>query len=82
MARKPPALARELLRNFPKRRARNTRRRRKGAKGPGNGAGPEEQIATAMIGSAQEPPAREDEPREQAQDALGAGAQAALDAQA
>ncbi len=35
MARKPPALARELLRNFPKRRARNARRRRKGAKGPG-----------------------------------------------
>jgi superfamily II DNA or RNA helicase len=32
MARKPPALARELLRNFPKRRARNTRRRRKGGK--------------------------------------------------
>jgi hypothetical protein len=30
MARKPPALARELLRNFPKRRARNNRRRRKG----------------------------------------------------
>jgi hypothetical protein len=38
MARKPPALARELLRNFPKRRARNARRRRKGAKGAGNGA--------------------------------------------
>ena len=33
MARKPPALARELLRNFPKRRARNARRRRKGSKG-------------------------------------------------
>jgi hypothetical protein len=33
MARKPPALARELLRNFPKRGARNARRRRKGAKG-------------------------------------------------
>jgi ribonuclease E len=33
MARKPPALARELLRNFPKRRARNARRRRKGTKG-------------------------------------------------
>jgi len=32
MARKPPALARELLRNFPKRRARNGRRRRKGGK--------------------------------------------------
>jgi ribonuclease E len=31
MARKPPALARELLRNFPKRRARNARRRRRGA---------------------------------------------------
>jgi ribonuclease E len=31
MARKPPALARELLRNFPKRRARNKRRRPKGA---------------------------------------------------
>jgi ribonuclease E len=30
MARKPPALARELLRNFPKRRARNKRRRRRG----------------------------------------------------
>jgi ribonuclease E len=30
MARKPPALARELLRNFPKRRARGSRRRRKG----------------------------------------------------
>jgi ribonuclease E len=39
MARKPPALARELLRNFPKRRARNARRRRKGAKGTANGTG-------------------------------------------
>jgi ribonuclease E len=29
MARKPPALARELLRNFPKRRARGNRRRRR-----------------------------------------------------
>jgi hypothetical protein len=44
MARKPPALARELLRNFPKRRARGTRRRRKGtsnatnAQAPGAGA--------------------------------------------
>jgi hypothetical protein len=38
MARKPPALARELLRNFPKRRARNARRRRKGG---ANGAGPD-----------------------------------------
>jgi ribonuclease E len=40
MARKPPALARELLRNFPKRRARNSRRRRKGPRaGNGNGNG-------------------------------------------
>jgi ribonuclease E len=36
MARKPPALARELLRNFPKRRARNSRRRR--GKGAAKGA--------------------------------------------
>ncbi len=40
MARKPPALARELLRNFPKRRAPQLARRRKGARaversGPG-----------------------------------------------
>jgi superfamily II DNA or RNA helicase len=45
MARKPPALARELLRNFPKRRARNARRRRKGAKGASNGSGPQAQQA-------------------------------------
>ena len=32
MARKPPALARELLRNFPKRRARNNKRKRKAPK--------------------------------------------------
>jgi ribonuclease E len=38
MARKPPALARELLRNFPKRRARNSRRRRKGGAGKSGGA--------------------------------------------
>jgi ribonuclease E len=39
MARKPPALARELLRNFPKRRARNSRRRRKGGSGAGRANG-------------------------------------------
>jgi ribonuclease E len=38
MARKPPALARELLRNFPKRRARNKRRRPKGAPSAGKAA--------------------------------------------
>jgi hypothetical protein len=41
MARKPSALARELLRNFPKgRRGRGSRRRRKGAGGGGNGKSP------------------------------------------
>jgi len=44
MARKPPALARELLRNFPKRRARNTRRRRKGAKATSNGSAASAQL--------------------------------------
>jgi len=48
MARKPPALARELLRNFPKRRARNSRRRRKGARGGnGNGASGSNGVANA-----------------------------------
>src|SRR6185503_15728292 len=47
MARKPPALARELLRNFPKRRARNSRRRRKGAKAAANGAAPDQAVEQA-----------------------------------
>ncbi|HWX44496.1 MAG TPA: DEAD/DEAH box helicase family protein [Solirubrobacteraceae bacterium] len=38
MARKPPALARELLRNFPKRRSRNNKRKR--SKAPHRGANP------------------------------------------
>ncbi len=38
MARKPPALARELLRNFPKRRTRNNKRNKR--KGPKGVAGP------------------------------------------
>ncbi len=41
MARKPPALARELLRNFPKRRARNNKRKRKAPKT----AAPQEPVA-------------------------------------
>jgi hypothetical protein len=63
MARKPPALARELLRNFPKRRARNARRRRKGNKIPpappgttGNGAAPEVPVASVQEGAARERP--------------------------
>jgi ribonuclease E len=57
MARKPPALARELLRNFPKRRARNARRRRKGAKGSPNGA-----VSAATAGSAKDLGARRQAP--------------------
>jgi ribonuclease E len=38
MARKPPALARELLRNFPKRRTRGNKRRRKGPRVAAAGA--------------------------------------------
>ena len=58
MARKPPALARELLRNFPKRRARGSRRRRKGAKEDG-----QEGAKTAL----------EEARREDAQSATGDG---------
>ncbi len=54
MARKPPALARELLRNFPKRRARNGRRRRKGAKGSANGSQPGSQPTAARDGGQQD----------------------------
>jgi hypothetical protein len=55
MGRKPPALARELLRNFPKRRARNARRRRKGAKGA-DGAVASEALGPGMDGSAAKAP--------------------------
>jgi ribonuclease E len=61
MARKPPALARELLRNFPKRRARNSRRRRKGGRGggnsPGNGNSASETSAVANASVANVPSA-------------------------
>jgi uncharacterized membrane protein YgcG len=58
MARKPPALARELLRNFPKRRARNNRRRRKGpsrgspAEGPKGAAGSQASASASSAGGA------------------------------
>jgi len=45
MARKPPALARELLRNFPKRRGRGKRRRRRGGEGF-NGDGARDAVLT------------------------------------
>jgi ribonuclease E len=55
MARKPPALARELLRNFPKRRARGQRRRRKGA-------GSEGRSTQARRARSNGKPARNDSP--------------------
>jgi len=60
MARKPPALARELLRNFPKRRARNARRRRKGARAGANGAVPD--APPGQVGEERRPHAREQSP--------------------
>ena len=54
MARKPPALARELLRNFPKRRGRSKRRRRGGRAtdggviASGNGSASHDEAATAL----------------------------------
>jgi len=57
MARKPPALARELLRNFPKRRARNGRRRRKGTKADTTAV--ESTAAQGTSNGAQAPEARE-----------------------
>ena len=53
MARKPPALARELLRNFPKRRARNNRRRRKSATAAADGAAQGPQNGVVRNGSVQ-----------------------------
>jgi hypothetical protein len=72
MARKPPALARELLRNFPKRRARNARRRRKGAKTGANGAAPAAPLhATVAQGRAEtQRPKATDRLRHEVQDAL------------
>jgi hypothetical protein len=67
MARKPPALARELLRNFPKRRARGKRRRRRGSNGAdgqllatngeihSNGSAPAGEARGAVTGSSPEP---------------------------
>ena len=48
MARKPPALARELLRNFPKRRTRGARRRRKEDAEPAEATGPPAEIDGAV----------------------------------
>jgi superfamily II DNA or RNA helicase len=90
MARKPPALARELLRNFPKRRTRGTRRRRKADGEPAeaprapvelDGAGVEVNGASA---EAPARPQRRDHARSGArareQDANSAGGEAPSDA--
>jgi superfamily II DNA or RNA helicase len=54
LARKPAALARELLRNFPKGRRGRGRRRRKGeGEGGGNGAGPALQSAPDTVEAAE-----------------------------
>ncbi|HEX4186697.1 MAG TPA: DEAD/DEAH box helicase family protein [Solirubrobacteraceae bacterium] len=74
MGRKPPALARELLRNFPKRRARNARRRRRGARGGANGSAPEGAIPelVAQHDGLQAPPM----PPASEADGVGAGERA------
>ena len=53
MARKPPALARELLRNFPKRRSRNNRRRRKQRQGSNGAAPPANAAARGTVEAAE-----------------------------
>ncbi len=66
MARKPSALARELLRNFPKKgRGRGQRRRRKGGKGAGDAKPAEAKAAQASkAAEAAEAPAAEQEVEE------------------
>ena len=64
MARKPPALARELLRNFPKRRARNAPARgARARKGGANGSGPRGDAARGRARRAQRPATRTSEAR-------------------
>src|SRR5437763_6780044 len=49
MSRKPSALARELLRNFPKGRRRRAGRRRRGKGGDENGGAPETDADTTVV---------------------------------
>ena len=64
MARKPPALARELLRNFPKRRARANKRRRKGPKAGAPTGRPTPTVARASNGQVAERPSAGTDARE------------------
>jgi ribonuclease E len=62
MARKPAALARELLRNFPKgRRGKSRRKRRTTASADGGARGAEEAVATAAVETAEDQPDEDDE---------------------
>jgi ribonuclease E len=61
MSRKPSALARELLRNFPKGRRRRSGRRRRGKGGDDNGAAPEtEAVETVETEGGEEAAERQD----------------------
>jgi ribonuclease E len=58
MSRKPAALARELLRNFPKGKGRRGQRRRKKGKGAGESQAPVEAVAVEEGSEAQPKPSR------------------------
>ena len=53
MSRKPSALARELLRNFPKGRRRRAGRRRRGKGGDENGGAPETEAVEVVATDAE-----------------------------
>jgi hypothetical protein len=68
MSRKPAALARELLRNFPKGKGRRGQRRRKKGKGGGESQAPVEAVAAAAVESGEgavrdADPDREEKPK-------------------
>ncbi len=60
LARKPAALARELLRNFPKGRRGRGRRRKKGLDAEGNGAVPAEAVSLEALPEVGTPELQED----------------------
>ncbi len=73
MARKPSALSRELLRNFPKGRGRRSRRRKKGAQGAPGAVRDEAAVLAAQAAEAE---ARERQAREAERVTRAAGAKA------
>ncbi len=66
MSRKPAALARELLRNFPKGKGRRGQRRRKKGKGGGESQAPVEALAAAAVESGEETAVRDADPDREA----------------